>query len=95
MLWWFGGGREQLLLSLQPPFQVIGIDRNANTMTLHRMNQTYVVDCAGNCDSFVVGQTYRMLDRGGILEFRLHGQQIRLRVTQVHVDFDTVPGGHG
>jgi hypothetical protein len=95
VFWWLRGGREQLLLTLQPKFQVTGIDATTATMTLRRMNQTYVVDCAKTCADFTTGNSYPMLDRGGIIEFRKSGNTRRMRVLQVHIDFDTVTGGRG
>ncbi len=95
LLWWHRGGRDQLVLALQPQFQVIQIDTIKNTMTLHRLNQTYVVNCAMDCQNFSAGKSYSMLDRGGILQFKLNGRMVLLRIVQEHIDFDTVTGGRG
>ena len=93
--WWRQGGREQVVLALQPDFTVAQIDRIENTMTVSRTNESYVVNCHNVCDLFVVGKKYSMMDRGQALEFIRHGQKIELPILKEHVDFETPPGGHG
>jgi hypothetical protein len=93
--WWRNGGREQLLLALQPDFTVTQIDHQAKVMTLSRVRESLIVSCDRWCDVFTVGKRYPMFDRGGILEYRRSGQKIKLPVVQEHVDFETSPGGHG
>lgn len=93
--WWRHGGREQMVLALQPDFTVVQVDRTENTMTVSRTNESYVVNCESVCDQFTVGQKYSMMDRGQALEFIRKGQKIELPILKEHVDFETPPGGHG
>jgi hypothetical protein len=93
--WWRGGGREQVLLALQPDFRVTQIDQQKKTMIVARVQETLLVSCDNWCDMFIVGKSYPMLDRGGVLEFRKKRQRIELPVLQEHVEFEMPPGGHG
>jgi hypothetical protein len=95
VFWWRNGGREQILLALQPDFTVTQIDPKAATMTVARANEAYVVRCGEACELFRVGNRYSLLDRGDALEFRIKRQKIALPILQEHVDFQTPPGGHG
>lgn len=93
--WWRNGGREQVLLALQPDFTITQIDRAGRTMILSRVQESFIVSCGNQCDLFSVGKSYSMLHHGGVLEFRKSGEKIRLPILQEHVDFETSPGGHG
>jgi len=92
---WFHGGKERMLLLLQPGFTVTGIDRLAQTLTLSRVQENLVVSCGTRCDFFEVGKRYSMLRRGGALEFTTKGEKVLLPILREHFDFETPPGGHG
>lgn len=93
--WWRHGGKESVALALQPGFEVRQIDLQEKTITVTRVNDTYVVGCENSCGMFVAGKTYAMVDRGGVLEYRTQGQRIMLPVLKEHIEFETPPGGHG
>lgn len=91
----FYGGKERLLLLLQPGFTVTGIDRDAKTLTLSRVQEGFVVSCGTRCDLFEAGKRYSMRRRDGALEFTTKGEKILLPILREHFDFETAPGGHG
>jgi hypothetical protein len=95
LYWWRNGGRDQVVLALQPGFEVRQIDLQQKTMTVTRVNDTYLIACDDLCGSFKVGKSYAMFDRGGILEYRNKGRRISFPVLKEHIDFETPPGGHG
>ena len=93
--WWQNGGQEQLLLVLQPNFTVTQVDSQAKTVTLSRVQESWIANCDRWCDVFAVGKKYPMFNRGSLLEYRRNGQKITLPVLREHVNFGTPPGGHG
>lgn len=92
---WFHGGKERMLLLLQPGFMVMAIDRQAQTLSLSRVQENFVVSCGDRCDLFEVGKRYSMLRRGASLEFTREGERMKLPILREHFDFATPPGGHG
>ncbi|MBV8051468.1 MAG: hypothetical protein JOZ80_09785 [Acidobacteriaceae bacterium] len=92
---WFGGGRERLLLLLQPGFTVTAIDREAQTLKLSRIQESFVVSCGNHCDAFEIGKRYSMTHRGAALELTRRGEKIVLPILREHYEFETPPGGHG
>jgi len=92
---WRNGGREAMLLALQPGFQVMKVDQAAQTMLVTRLNETYLVRCAQSCDLFDVGKTYKMRMQAGGLEVVRKGQRLALPILEEHIEFETPPGGHG
>jgi len=92
---WFSGGKERMLLLLQPGFTVTAIDREAKTLVLSRVQESFVVNCGQRCDLFEVGKRYSLRQHKGILELTRKGEKIELPILREHFDFETPPGGHG
>jgi hypothetical protein len=92
---WFHGGRERMLLLLQPAFTATAIDPQAQTLTLRRAQESFVVSCGHQCGFFAVGKRYTMHQRAGALEFTGKSEKITLPILREHYDFETPPGGHG
>lgn len=92
---WFHGGKERMLLLLQPDFTVMGMDRQAQTLSLSRVQENFVVSCGDRCNLFEVGKHYSMLRRRDSLEFTRKGERMKLPILREHFDFATPPGGHG
>ncbi|HXY13749.1 MAG TPA: hypothetical protein VEI26_04535 [Terriglobales bacterium] len=92
---WQNGGRERLLVLLQPQFTVTQIDPSARTMTLSRVEEKFTVSCGDWCGSFAVGRSYSMRKRGPVLDFTINGKKIELPIVQEHFDLETPPAGHG
>ncbi len=87
--------RYRIELLLQPSFEAKSVDLPNKTMTLQRMNETYVVRCGEDCDRFRAGRKYGMVNRGGLLEVRQGGRKIEMPIIHQHIDFNTVTGGKG
>lgn len=93
---WLGaGGWTRVILLAQPGFTVTAIDREAQTLTLSRVQETFVVSCKNRCDLFKLGKRYSMRQRGGALEFTKEGEKIEMPIVREHFDFETPTGGHG
>jgi hypothetical protein len=92
--WWTHGGEYDLLVALQPEFQVSQIDRKTGTMTIGNASEAFLVRCADTCNAFEIGGKYSMLYRGTVMEYRRGGRTFQFPILQQHVNFDVV-GGHG
>lgn len=93
--WWQHGGRDRVLLALQPDFQVAQVDPRKGTLTLRRLNETYIVRCGDDCITFQPGRHYSMTNRGGVLEYTSRHRKIALPIIEQQVNFDMMPGGRG
>ena len=95
LYWWHAGGSEALLQLLQPGFQVVSIDRDAQTMLLRQANRTYTVRCENGCRDFAVGRSYPAIDSGSDLEIKIGRRRVRCPIIKIEVRFDVHPGGLG
>jgi len=94
-LWLRAGGWSQVTLVQQPGVTVTAINREAKTLTLSRVRESFAVSCESRCDLFEVGKRYSMGQREGFLEFTRKAEKIELPILREHYDFETPPGGHG